>query len=886
MSATPTDPIPLSDEAVALLLEEVLSPGGLDDIQAGDVVGAYRLVEKLGEGGFGVVWLADQLEPVQRRVALKMVKLGVDTQGVLARFEQERHVLARMTHPNIATLIDAGMADDGRPYVVMELVEGLPLTRYCQDHKTPLRERVALFRDVCLGVHHAHQKGIIHRDLKPSNILVAEVDGRPVPKIIDFGIAMAATKRTAASKAMARAVIGTPFYMSPEQLENAHEVDTRSDIYALGALLYELLTGQPPFDVQTLTTKGEEELHRLIREVTPLRPSRCRSGGTVPPSSVTLPVFRSLPGDLDWIVLHALEKDPGRRYASAAEFAADLKHFLANEPVDAHPPSTQYFVRRWIRRHRSAFVGGCVSALAMIIGTGVALRLAAAARQARATAESQRELAVQAEGRATLESIRAQQVSAFLSHLLDNAADEIEKGRNPEALRLALDRSGTQLNELKRDPTLQVHLLGRLIELYSTIAEWKTALDLMHQRANLLATLHGKDSEISREAELSYLKRLADHGQRVTAPPLLEALLARVERKGERGSKYWFEVHRELSRVWLKLDDGHRALKCSTEAMTEASTQKLKGKSVVTVWMTHVAALESVHDFAAAEALLEKCQALATKSGFTGSLPKQINDRLFYILKAQRDFTRGAQIQREQLATYRAAPNADSREMLRLLDRLTEFESSAGQHDQAAEHGRDALDLARHLADEPGDDRDSFRAAIGQGLRRLAAIKSDAGHHDEALRYATEARVYAEDQGNKFDILQSIQAMAYALRNAGRLDEAYRAFEEYHHLRQMHSADYRTRVGTLEEMRGIRMTQRRYDEALELSRQMWPQKADGPVALSDVEHLGNVSRFALAAWKALHKADPKAPTPPELKLWTQADEAWAKIEAERKAPLP
>jgi tetratricopeptide (TPR) repeat protein len=171
-------------------------------------------------------------------------------------------------------------------------------------------------------------------------------------------------------------------------------------------------------------------------------------------------------------------------------------------------------------------------------------------------------------------------------------------------------------------------------------------------------------------------------------------------------------------------------------------------------------------------------------------------------------------------------------------------------------------------------------------LRRLAAIESDAGHHDEAVRYATEARVYAEDQGNKFDILQSIQAMAYALRNAGRLDEAYRAFEEYHHLRQMHSADYRTRVGTLEEMRGIRMTQRRYDEALELSRQMWPQKADGPVALSDVEHLGNVSRFALAAWKALHKADPTAPTPPELKLWTQADEAWAKIEAERKAPLP
>ena len=323
---------------------------------SGAVIGRYKLLQKPGEGGMGTVWMAEQSEPIKRRVALKIIKLGMDTHEVVARFEQERQALAMMDHPNIAKVLDAGATDAGRPFFVMELVKGIPVTAFCNEVRLGTRERLELFADICLAIHHAHQKGIIHRDIKPSNVLITLHADRPVAKVIDFGIAKA-TQEALTEKTLFTqqgAIVGTPVYMSPEQASlSCIDIDTRSDIYSLGVLLYELLTGRPPFDAQTLVSAGYEEMRRIIREEEPPRPSTRLSTVTdaerisLAAARHTDPAkhFRMVRGDLDWIVMKALEKDRTRRYESASVFAADIRRYLADEPVEAGPPSAWYRMR-------------------------------------------------------------------------------------------------------------------------------------------------------------------------------------------------------------------------------------------------------------------------------------------------------------------------------------------------------------------------------------------------------------------------------------------------------------------------------------------------------------------------------------------------------------
>jgi serine/threonine protein kinase len=355
----------------------VYDPG----VELGQVfAGRYKLRQKLGEGGMGVVFVADQTEPVQRRVALKIIRAGLDTHRLLARFEQERQALALMDHPNIAKVFDAGLDQVERPYFAMELVKGLPLTKYCDDAKLSPRERLGLFIPVCQAVQHAHQKGIIHRDLKPSNILVGLYDGRPVPKVIDFGVAKATGPRLTQQSVYTEvgSIIGTFEYMSPEQAElNNLDIDTRSDIYALGVILYELLTGGVPFSRKELERAGLAEMLRIIKEVEPAKPStKLSHSGTLPsiaaqrqmePRKLTA----LMRGELDWIVMKALEKDRGRRYETANGFARDVQRYLADEPVEACPPSTAYRLRKLIRRHRAAIWTTGVVAVALVVGTVV-----------------------------------------------------------------------------------------------------------------------------------------------------------------------------------------------------------------------------------------------------------------------------------------------------------------------------------------------------------------------------------------------------------------------------------------------------------------------------------------------------------------------------------
>ncbi len=370
----------------------LLSDGWSEPI--GTRIGRYKLLQKIGEGGCGVVYLAEQEEPVRRRVALKIIRLGMESRSVVARFEAERQALAMMDHPNIARVFDAGATERGSPYFVMEHVRGVKITGYCDQNRLPLRARLDLFIQICHAIQHAHQKGIVHGDIKPSNIMIALHDGVPVPKVIDFGIAKATEARLTENTALAPnlPLIGTPAYMSPEQVEmGGLDVDTRSDIYSLGVLLYELLTGRTPFDAEALLESGVEALSQALREREPARPSaRLHALASDELARVaaarqsTAPrLVAMLRGDLDAIVAKSLEKDRRCRYETANGLAMDVQRHLEHEPVTARPPSWAYRLQKLVRRNRGVFIAGGAVALALVIGTCASTWLFLKEREAR-----------------------------------------------------------------------------------------------------------------------------------------------------------------------------------------------------------------------------------------------------------------------------------------------------------------------------------------------------------------------------------------------------------------------------------------------------------------------------------------------------------------------
>jgi eukaryotic-like serine/threonine-protein kinase len=433
----------------------------------GDRIGRYKLLQQLGEGGCGVVYMAEQEEPVRRRVALKVIKLGMDTKSVIARFEAERQALALMDHPNIAKVLDAGATDTGRPFFVMELVRGIKITECCDQNNLTTEHRLELFMQVCHAVQHAHQKGIIHRDLKPSNILVTLHDGLPVPKVIDFGVAKATSDQRLTDKTVFTAFeqfIGTPAYMSPEQAEmSGLDIDTRSDIYSLGVLLYELLTGRTPLDPEELLRSGMNELRRKIREDEPPRPSTRLS--TMQAADLTTiakhrqadvpKLVHLVHGDLDWIVMKCLEKDRTRRYETANDLANDLVHHMNNEPVMARPPSTVYRFQKFVRRNRVTFAASSAAALALMAGIAISIFLLV-----RENAATRRALVAERAARA--ERLRSEQATVLMTK---SGTAFLDRGDFESAERLLLDALAMRRTGQDTEDGLTADLLAALAHL-------------------------------------------------------------------------------------------------------------------------------------------------------------------------------------------------------------------------------------------------------------------------------------------------------------------------------------------------------------------------------------------------------------------------------------
>jgi eukaryotic-like serine/threonine-protein kinase len=759
--------------------EELPSPRSTIDVRlpvsekAGDKISHYKLLQQIGEGGCGVVYMAEQEEPVRRRVALKVIKLGMDTRQVIARFEAERQALALMDHPNIAKVLDAGATETGRPFFVMELVRGIKITDYCDQNQLDAAQRLDLFMQVCRAIQHAHQKGIIHRDIKPSNILVTLHDGVPVPKVIDFGIAKATDQRLTDKTLFTQfeQFIGTPAYMSPEQAEmSGLDIDTRSDIYSLGVLLYELLTSRTPFDPKELLAAGLYEMRRTIREKEPPRPSTRLSTmlegdlTTVAKQRHAPPpkLIHSIRGDLDWIVMKALEKDRTRRYETASAFAADIEHFLTNEPVVARPPSTLYRVQKLVRRNRLAFAAaGAVSAsilIGLVVSTWLYLR-----------EKEDRRVAVR-------EAKRSQQVALFLEDMLKGVGPSVALGRDTKLLKEVLDKTvGRLTTDLKDQPEVQAELCNTIGEVYRALGQLKKAEE-MHRDAR---TLQGKAGGAKRTdvatslADLAFVLR--DQGKLAEAESLQrEALELRRKAYGNKHP----DVALSLNSLGLVLRSQGKlaeAERLHREAL--AMQKELLGNE-------HLAVAASLNNLALALrdegklAEAEKCfrESLAMQKKLLGDNHPAVAitaDNLAFVLRDERKLDEAEALVRQSLALQQKLFGQEHPSVATALNNLALVLAAREQFGEAVKLHRTALAMRRKLLDAEHPEVAVSLDNLALALRKQKQLAEAETLEREAL--AIRRKVFGEKH---FAVAASLNNLALMLHDAAKLAEAEASFQE------------------------------------------------------------------------------------------------------------
>jgi len=727
-------------------------PANAPGERAGDVIDRYELIEEIGEGGMGSVWRAHQSEPVKRDVAFKIIKLGMDTKEVVVRFEAERQALALMDHPHIAKVLDGGATDSGRPYFVMELVEGEPITDYCDRAKLDVRGRLELFAKVCEGIQHAHQKGLIHRDIKPGNVLVALQDGEPVPKVIDFGIAKA-TGAALTEKTMHTELgqmLGTPEYMAPEQLGmSGLDIDTRADVYSLGVLLYELLTGTKPFDIQKIIETGYDELLRTIREVDPEKPST-RITKLEDTSAIAelrqlnvRALGKQLSGDLDWIVMKALEKDRTRRYETANGFAADVQRFLDQEPVVAAPPSATYRLRKFVKRRKKTVAAMATIAFLLIagsIGTGIGLWRTIQAKAELGVALDEKDTALKEEER--------QRTLAQENEARAKEAEGEAKARATELEQVAEFQS-SQLSEL--DPELMgVRLRRDLID--AAPEDRRAAL------AEQLAGLNFTNLALQTLEENLFERTIEAIDTQFAEQPLVQAQL--LETVGE--------TLRELGLLDLAPDPTQRALSIHRLELGNDHPGTLRSVNSMGFLRSNQGRLDEAEPYYR-EALDGRRRVLGDDHPST---LLSINN-MGALLQSQGRLDEAQPYYREALDGSRRILGDDHPDTLGSVNNMGLLLQKQGRFDEAEPYYREALDGRRRVL---GDDHPSTLGSVNN----MGSLLRDQGRLDEAEPYYREAldgsrRILGDDHPNT---LVSVNNMGLLLQKQGRFDEAEPYYRE------------------------------------------------------------------------------------------------------------